>query len=586
MNIDMSNRTEVLELMNKTPGRFAEISDSLKNDLEIVMKAVAYSGRFLEYVNSDVKKNKKIVLVAVKNDGQALKYADRSLQNNDDVVFAAVSNHGKALKFAGEPQKNNDKIVLAAVRNYGWALKYASKELQVKKELALAAVNNDVSALQYVDETLRNDDDIVRAALLRRSNVINNHIESLELTSDKDLGKEEQAEFLKIYILMLIRQHGKQFKYIYPQYGADREIVLAAIEGYPNALQLADESLKQDRSFLIAAVNENPDVVPFTGSYRSFFESYILFKNEAFALPETPFKRSAIQLFKLIAVVFADPAIDKKILKTILNSRETLLNPDASFSQRNQNSSMVKELLKDPSPKIRFLGKMMVPMVGLKVNPAVVMKYKCLFEFADGHLKNNRNCVLDVVKTDGLQLEFAPAHFKADRDIALAAVKQNPEAIVHVDASLAPFLKSYLNFISKQDEFSGDVRSHTNKLLGKVEEFFLSGQVNTVYLTKVLDKTYTFFNEKQTKEYASFIQSSLKNPSSNVQILGHKMMDLAVVILGVSFAMGVTGAGAVPAAVSGILGFGLFVVGGYLGSRESTEEKQYNKLIQTLTPQI
>ena len=64
----------------------------LKNDYNIIIKAVAYNGRSLEYASRLLKNNYKIVETAIKENGNALRYASLNLQNNNKLIITAVFN--------------------------------------------------------------------------------------------------------------------------------------------------------------------------------------------------------------------------------------------------------------------------------------------------------------------------------------------------------------------------------------------------------------------------------------------------------------------------------------------------------------
>merc|ERR1719421_2677587 len=57
-----------------------ETVESLKNDKEVVLAAVAQDGLALEYADESLKKDKDVVLAAVAQCGSALECADESLK--------------------------------------------------------------------------------------------------------------------------------------------------------------------------------------------------------------------------------------------------------------------------------------------------------------------------------------------------------------------------------------------------------------------------------------------------------------------------------------------------------------------------
>jgi len=72
--------------------------------------------------------------------GEALEFASAALRNDKEVVLKAVAQDGCALEFASDELRNDKEVVLVAVTQWGYALKYASAALRNDKEVALKAV--------------------------------------------------------------------------------------------------------------------------------------------------------------------------------------------------------------------------------------------------------------------------------------------------------------------------------------------------------------------------------------------------------------------------------------------------------------
>jgi hypothetical protein len=90
-------------------------------DKEVVLAAVAQSGRALEVAAEELRGDKEFVLAAVAQDGTAMEFASKELRCDRDVVLAAVAQHGRALMFAAEEMRA-DKVRplgLTSVSLYG-----------------------------------------------------------------------------------------------------------------------------------------------------------------------------------------------------------------------------------------------------------------------------------------------------------------------------------------------------------------------------------------------------------------------------------------------------------------------------------
>ncbi|WP_133137560.1 hypothetical protein [Legionella rowbothamii] len=106
-------------------------------------------------------------------------------------------------------------------------------------------------------------------------------------------------------------------------------------------------------------------------------------------------------------------------------------------------------------------------------------------------------------------------------------------------------------------------------------------------LQNVLDKTTTLLSNKpsneQLKDYASFVQASLKNPLSGMQLLDKLMMALSVAVAGASLSLASTGVGVLPAVGAGLLSARLFAAGAYVARKGALKD---DRLIETFKQAI
>ena len=81
-----------LELVKRVNFDLEYASDELKNDREVVMKAVNQRGCASEYASDELRNDREVVMEAVKQNGCALKYAsDEVKSENEKVDFAMIS---------------------------------------------------------------------------------------------------------------------------------------------------------------------------------------------------------------------------------------------------------------------------------------------------------------------------------------------------------------------------------------------------------------------------------------------------------------------------------------------------------------
>ena len=78
-----------------------------------------------------------------------IEFATEALRDDKELVLKAVTSNGNALEFASDRLKADKEVVLAAVQNAGWVACYASEELRDDKEIILTAVKKEGQALYY-----------------------------------------------------------------------------------------------------------------------------------------------------------------------------------------------------------------------------------------------------------------------------------------------------------------------------------------------------------------------------------------------------------------------------------------------------
>ena len=85
-------------------------SDRLKNNDDIVLKAVKKYGCSLECTSQRLQNDNEIVTAAILQDGGALYYVSEKLKNNDEIILKSINNNCGALVFANERFKRNRKL--------------------------------------------------------------------------------------------------------------------------------------------------------------------------------------------------------------------------------------------------------------------------------------------------------------------------------------------------------------------------------------------------------------------------------------------------------------------------------------------
>jgi len=230
---------------------FNNIAQDLYNNAEFILRAMEINGYLFRYIPANFKNNKAVILSALNNQlktksGQIgnespLKYASDSLRDDMDVVMAAIQNDGKAISHVSDRLKNNVNLVLESLK-HGAGLnyfKYLPLELQNRKNLLLA-LKNGGGSLSDVPINLRSDKEIVMLSVM--DNGKNLRQASIELKNDKEI------------VLVAVKSYGEVLEYASDELRNDPDIVLAAVSQNGAALKFASEELKNNREIALKSV--------------------------------------------------------------------------------------------------------------------------------------------------------------------------------------------------------------------------------------------------------------------------------------------------------------------------------------------
>ena len=177
------DRDVVMAAVDQSGWALEYTSDELRNDEEVVLTAIQGWDGFCNYsfamkhASEELKSNKEFMIKAIElTEGEAFAEASDALKNDKEIVLIAVKNcsppHQCAptivLAYASDQMRADKDVVLAAVRRNGWSLNYASKELKADRDVVLVATINNPWSLTYASPALRADKEfmmyVVKAA--------------------------------------------------------------------------------------------------------------------------------------------------------------------------------------------------------------------------------------------------------------------------------------------------------------------------------------------------------------------------------------------------------------------------------------
>jgi len=161
-----TDRDEVLREVAKANGGalthpLAHSVDSIRDDEEVVLAAVAKHGESLQHASERLRGKRNVALAACSNNGDALRYCSDDLRQDRSLVLRACRTSGNALKHAASALRNEREVVFAAVRQNGDALAHASEERRNDRQVVLAAVEKNRASIKFASAELQKDNEIV-----------------------------------------------------------------------------------------------------------------------------------------------------------------------------------------------------------------------------------------------------------------------------------------------------------------------------------------------------------------------------------------------------------------------------------------
>ena len=244
----------MLKAVKINPYIYRYLTSKVKTDIRIVLEIVNNAPNELRYLlkvgkkqRKPISENKNIALIVAEKDHKLLFevfseniLSDKDILNicfsiNDKVEFKKkLYENTWAIKYI-EPNlwKDDLKIIQKALKNDGSLFEILPEEFKHNKRLALIAIKNFPDALEYCSEELYDDEEIINAALQEDSEDILSYA-SDRLRSNYDI------------VYKAVKVDGLNLQYASEVLQDNKEIVLQAIKDYGGALYYASERLKND----------------------------------------------------------------------------------------------------------------------------------------------------------------------------------------------------------------------------------------------------------------------------------------------------------------------------------------------------
>jgi len=145
-------RIDLCKLAVQSNPRIFGVMNYYHDDKEIALLAVGNdpsgSGEdlMMEFVSDDLKKDRDVVMKAVTTNGFSLAFVDESLQDDETVVTAAINENGRSLQFASPRLKKDRGIVMTAItqdEETGPAILDADPSFNNDRDALMSAIEHD-----------------------------------------------------------------------------------------------------------------------------------------------------------------------------------------------------------------------------------------------------------------------------------------------------------------------------------------------------------------------------------------------------------------------------------------------------------
>lgn len=257
------NKELIIETLNYSVIFYQNASEDLKNDLDIVHKAVLLDPYSFQSSSEKCKSDKDLCKEALIRNGNLLEFVSEELKNDRNLVKIAVKQSGESLKFAGQKFRGDKEIVMLSLIEYSTPIAYVSEDLLKDKEIAKLAIENDkftenreFIALKYFLD-FQNDRDFVKFAIQQNANSF--IYASNKLKQDKEITK------LAISFDGMLLKEATYFQ-------DDLEIVTLAVSNNGLALQYASKKLKGNKELILNAVYQNGNALEFCIDFQDDFD--------------------------------------------------------------------------------------------------------------------------------------------------------------------------------------------------------------------------------------------------------------------------------------------------------------------------
>lgn len=226
----------------KEPSLYFQLPIKMQKDEFTILQALKYikPKEQLKKIMANFEEqhfdNKNIVLASIEKIDWFLNHASLRLKQDDEVIQKALARSPMNLEFLLPHYQDNIHIVRLCVENYGISIKFASERLKADKGMVHIALENAPLAMEYISSTLKNDLHFM-LPLLEKKSYYYKHL--------SDELKQDRALFEKHFKLDV-----SVFSCAYEGFRNEAQYAIEAINKNNALFEHVGKRLKNDLSFM------------------------------------------------------------------------------------------------------------------------------------------------------------------------------------------------------------------------------------------------------------------------------------------------------------------------------------------------
>ena len=230
----------ILKIIKLDGKNYNYIPYKYKSDIQIIFETIKTYPQISQTIFTTFNNNQKIVLEFIKKNWKKYLYQiDNSLKYNKEFLLKLIKINGRHYKFIPEIFKDDEELLIEAIKTFPYCLIYTSKKNKNNKDIILQIYKYShfvqTNILQYVSDELKNNKDFVLEVI--KNNINDFKYISKELKNDKD------------FILKILKKNGLLLRFVH-ELQNDKECVLESVKNNSSALQYASRKLRNDIDFI------------------------------------------------------------------------------------------------------------------------------------------------------------------------------------------------------------------------------------------------------------------------------------------------------------------------------------------------